>query len=682
MSSTGQIVGGIVGAVVGFFAGGNVVIGAQIGMAVGGLIDPPKVMGPRLDDLTAQTSTYGAFIPRIYGTAPVVGNIFWIQGNKLIEKEAESSGKGGPEVTNFEYSATFAVGLCEGPIDGVRRIWIGGQLWYDAGATDLSSVVVSSGRRLFFGSSVASSGTFTLYDGSDTQLPDPLIQADRGVANVPAYRGLAYLVFTELPLKDYGNSLAGAQVKVEVVKSGSYATAQIAETNITPHGRWIDARDVIGAGNPYDNAGFSNYVALHTDVTSNPVWHRTINGVESLVTLKDSDNPLLPSFIPMFPVGDSGRMSAFSAVSMDTLHYAFFRDTKYIVWGKNGSMDGYEVSPSCAGCIVPSSFAELNGVIYAMWIYNSSALYLAKIDTTSGVGYLSGAGRLKSHSSIASIGGTFGTTFPPLSCVYADDVFVIKRYPTTGTLLIVRYRETLGQLVEVENYTLALPIGFPDVTILAQSAGCYTEDGKLYIATRTIDVNCHVLVIDILSRSIDTYYHLSKTALTSSSGSLRVIGGIVHMATAYSYASAYYSAWGLNVISTGTEPLSDIVQSECLKSDLLSASDIDVTDLTDQVRGYRISSLAPLRGGIDPLRKAWPFDAVQHGYKIKFKRRGGASVATITSAELDARAAGSDPGVQITNVREMDLVLPNQLTAKYLDAAREYDINVAEESRQ
>jgi hypothetical protein len=89
-----------------------------------------------------------------------------------------------------------------------------------------------------------------------------------------------------------------------------------------------------------------------------------------------------------------------------------------------------------------------------------------------------------------------------------------------------------------------------------------------------------------------------------------------------------------------------------------------------------------LRGGIDPLRKAWPFDAIQQGYKIKFKKRGGASVATITEGELDAREAGAAPGVQVENVREMDLVLPRQLTAQYLDAVREYDVNVAEESRQ
>lgn len=107
-----------------------------------------------------------------------------------------------------------------------------------------------------------------------------------------------------------------------------------------------------------------------------------------------------------------------------------------------------------------------------------------------------------------------------------------------------------------------------------------------------------------------------------------------------------------------------------------------MTELNDQVRGYRISSIGPLRGGIDPLRKAFPFDAIQHGYKIKFKKRGSASVATITEGELDAREAGAAPGVRVSNVREMDTVLPRQLTVNYIDATREYDTNTAEESRE
>jgi hypothetical protein len=91
--------------------------------------------------------------------------------------------------------------------------------------------------------------------------------------------------------------------------------------------------------------------------------------------------------------------------------------------------------------------------------------------------------------------------------------------------------------------------------------------------------------------------------------------------------------------------------------------------------------LGALRGSIDPLRQGWPFDVIQHGYQLLFKVRGYLSVATITEGELDAREAGAEPGIQLTTTREMDTVIPEQLTVKYLDVIREYEVNVAESTR-
>ena len=149
---------------------------------------------------------------------------------------------------------------------------------------------------------------------------------------------------------------------------------------------------------------------------------------------------------------------------------------------------------------------------------------------------------------------------------------------------------------------------------------------------------------------------------------------------AMSYATTKAGTYA-RYITPGAATLGDIVEAECLKSELLTAGDLDVTDLTDSVRGYRVSQLGPIRGGLDPLRKAWPFDVVQHGYQIKFVRRGGASVVTIDASELDAREAGAAPGIQVTNQREMDTLLPNKLMLRYLDSTREYDLNQQEETR-
>ncbi|MBK7357517.1 hypothetical protein [Propionivibrio sp.] len=90
MSTGGQALGGVVGAIGGFLIAGpkGALYGAQIGMAIGGYLDPPKgphTEGPRLSDLRYQTSLYGAPIPRVYGTVAITGNVFWLENNQIRE---------------------------------------------------------------------------------------------------------------------------------------------------------------------------------------------------------------------------------------------------------------------------------------------------------------------------------------------------------------------------------------------------------------------------------------------------------------------------------------------------------------------------------------------------------------------------------------------------------------------
>src|SRR5690348_8132439 len=98
------IVGGLIGGPIGYLAGS----------LLGSLLFPQKVEGPRLSDLHLQTSSTGGMIPIVYGTMRVAPNVTW--ATDLHEHEQDSGGKGGPEVENFTYSASFRLSLCEGPI--------------------------------------------------------------------------------------------------------------------------------------------------------------------------------------------------------------------------------------------------------------------------------------------------------------------------------------------------------------------------------------------------------------------------------------------------------------------------------------------------------------------------------------------------------------------------------------
>ncbi|MCG6203143.1 glycoside hydrolase/phage tail family protein [Rhodopseudomonas sp. HC1] len=197
-----SLAGGAVGAL---FGPAGAIAGRLVGALVGNSLDQSlfgggarKVEGPRLADLDVMASTEGAPIPRVYGRARLAGQVIWAtQFEEVVSNDESSAGGksfGGPTTTTttYTYFANFAVGLCEGPIGRVARIWADGKL------LDLSGLNVR------------------VYRGDENQAPDGLIVAKEGAGNAPAYRGLAYVVFERLPLADFGNRIP--QLSFEIVR--------------------------------------------------------------------------------------------------------------------------------------------------------------------------------------------------------------------------------------------------------------------------------------------------------------------------------------------------------------------------------------------------------------------------------------------------------------------------------
>lgn len=177
----------VVGSAIGGPIGGA--IGAAVGQQIDNIIFAPKArQGPRLKELAVQTSSYGTQIPAIFGAMRVAGTVFW--ATDLIERRAKSGGgKGQPATVNYSYSVSMAVALSSRPIERIGRIWADGNLLRGS-ADDLK---VDSQLRL--------------YTGRDDQLVDPLMASAESTGQCPAYRGIAYAVFEDLQLADYGNRI-------------------------------------------------------------------------------------------------------------------------------------------------------------------------------------------------------------------------------------------------------------------------------------------------------------------------------------------------------------------------------------------------------------------------------------------------------------------------------------------
>jgi hypothetical protein len=71
----------------------------------------------------------------------------------------------------------------------------------------------------------------------------------------------------------------------------------------------------------------------------------------------------------------------------------------------------------------------------------------------------------------------------------------------------------------------------------------------------------------------------------------------------------------------------------CARAVGLTAADLDVTELTDEVHGFGIGRQISVRGALEMLAAAYMFDAVESDHQLKFKKRGRSPGRVI--AELD-----------------------------------------------
>lgn len=200
LSTVGSALGGPIGGA----------IGALIGQSFDQQLLGSASRGPRLGDLSVQTSSYGTQVPRIYGSMRVAGTVIW--ATDLVESEQTTGAKGQPDVT-YSYSVSLAVALSSRPVGAIGRIWADGKLL--RGAEGDFKVPT----------------TFRFYDGGEGQEIDPLIGSVEGIANTPAYRGLALAVFENLELAAFGNRIPFMTFEVVADASAPTLSAILADAS-------------------------------------------------------------------------------------------------------------------------------------------------------------------------------------------------------------------------------------------------------------------------------------------------------------------------------------------------------------------------------------------------------------------------------------------------------------------
>lgn len=233
---SGQQIGAAVGFVVGAFFG-MPQLGAAIGGLIGGWISPTQVEGPHIGDSASQSSQEGQPIPWVIGTCG------WIEGNivdksEVREVEKTDDGKGsGTEVTTYEAHQDYCIMICESSqvreslmLDTPLIVQVDGKIVFDMRPE--SNFAADNAKFL---------QNHTFYDGNDAQLPDPTMEAlpHNGVDNTPYYRNVYTMVARDINLSQYGERIP--VYKFVMVGKGNTDTTSTTELVVSSYARFQNA---------------------------------------------------------------------------------------------------------------------------------------------------------------------------------------------------------------------------------------------------------------------------------------------------------------------------------------------------------------------------------------------------------------------------------------------------------
>ncbi|WP_288305482.1 phage tail protein [uncultured Acidaminococcus sp.] len=164
----------------------------------------------KISNFTVTTAEYGSAVPEVFGTTRRSGNVIYYDDFTAHEhRESHKAGKGGRKKTvtiTYTYTVATILGLCEGPINGIGKVWVGKSV-YDYPNDDIG---------------------LTCWTGTDTQKPWAYVQGKHPDKALP-YKGLAYMA----GVVDLGDNATfptyNFEIKGKLLSSGDYTDANPAD---------------------------------------------------------------------------------------------------------------------------------------------------------------------------------------------------------------------------------------------------------------------------------------------------------------------------------------------------------------------------------------------------------------------------------------------------------------------
>lgn len=665
-------------AIAGAGAGISTLLGAGpapgwiVGSIVGGLLFPARELGeePQIGDRTVTSAAYGTPIPICYGRVRLSGNIIWARPIEIITDSGGGS-KLGPSAQGQTVAAyaSFAVAFAEGPASAILRIWADGNLIYNA-----SGFVAEPGL------------IFRFYRGDEEQLPDPLIESYEGVGMVPAFRGLAYVVFGSLPLAPYGNRVPS--ISAEIAYASEIGTDEAVFDPLD------DPPITSGAVN-------ANRAAFHWDLMMATVTTAT-GGTDvarkvDLATMRELAQYEAAEFDDAPIVGLQEQPSFFTNTGADS-------QRPILLVRDGGASFAFGVDGAGTDNTSTAFVDMVQGAVVRVGAAQGTATFLVAIGPAAEVGllrafpaslgYVWGADKKFGAAGLLSAGGS---GYQRAYAWWFDADLQLTRIDVSW------YYVPIGGGAPPQEQTAVSLVAAHDFADLSGTpAGCWydaTDDGVIVATTggdvAKVDVATGQRAwtrIGVITGTVQPYAHMLSLVVAgrlaivdggrikkieTPTGRIRDLGlapGDVDGFLSYHapsdslfvFSDGQFRRWALERPVAAAVSVGDVLEDLAGRG---GVADVDASAVTEEIVGYAVARMTTVRSAMDPLLRLFSIEAVQNGAELRFVPRGqGTHLGEVFESDM---VAGGDEGT-IVETRVEQVELPRAVEVAYIDPDRDY----------
>lgn len=659
----GSAIGGstMVTGALGISAAMGASLGWSLGSMLGGMLGPKqKIEGPRLQDGKVQASTHGQVIPIIYGSYRTAGNIIDFSGMREHAKK-ERSKKAKTVMTTYSYECDVAVGICAGTIGGVRRIWANNELIYSvAEDADLATIQASNNAA----------GNIKIYTGSETQLPDPTLEALHGAGNVPAYRGLAYIVISRIWVEKYGNRLPNFEF--EVVGSG------VGEGSQHPFldGNRTSANSIVSQdGSTYSYAIQGSRIVVRKLSPLQDMFERAFQ-LPTIDNLPEGIEIPAGHIMPYMSYAVLSVTSIISMVSVqvvslspsgDSYNQGFFYFL-HPVFGLSApilrSPDSLFTITANAAIVFVRPDTDISewsiSTQYYRFNVNADGFTVELEKEDARYLYQIGLGRYYDESE-----NIIYVYHHQNEIIIYDALDIYTYYTVDLSSLPARFS---GRVFSIVGASGNLITGL----VLAKKSASVYDLEKVVLR---LDDDTQSMVVGFTTEVLIPNYDPAPYG----DGWFSNYGGAYVMQSSSLYSIAYI-AYVAPSIKRTSATLRGVLLDVCARVGV--SPDVSGIPPDLSVGGYCISRQISARGAIEPLQNAYFFDAVESDNGLKFIMRGGDQVATIIEDDMMAGIDQPADGDPATVVRGQEVELPQSVSVSYADWDSDYQTSSEMVQRQ